>query len=575
MAERYSRLWSLPEGLYAQGAPLVIAAGALLRDSQTGQILAQLKLRSISDKTISSVRVLVVGQDNIGMELCREEHLYDDLRAGRDAVFGAKEAVRLPNAGTSRFAVQVLTVSFSDGSRYLDGGREWTPLPAQTDLNQRLFDTELIRQYKLETGPKSRFVPLETRDLWLCACGEINHAGESCCRCGQTFEHCRDYLSVELLRENKSLRLNAEAAQAALDEARRQSHGRLAKRIFCVLLPLLLIAGAAAGLHIWSSDRAALYDEASRYYESGDYGEALVRFEKLGGFRDSKELAAKARDAETEIVSYNRAGRLLESGRFDEAYETYLSLGSYLDSAERAQESRYLKGFALIDEDCPEQARALFLELGAYRDSQTVAAHFFDRLLSEETSLNAVCGGPLTTDYRYDRQGRVAEKIERFSAYDGMEDHVCTYSYDADGGYAVSDGQTLRRYDAYGSFLGEGDSPGYVYEYEFYPDGSVHYCIGVNLRTGQNCSSVYDEHGELIATQNEDGTGYAMLNEYNGDRLARQERYSLEGVMLSRTNFEYDDSGLLSRASFLTPGADTSVTILYKNGPVYIPDAEA
>ena len=70
MAERYSRLWSLPEGLYAQGAPLVIAAGALLRDSQTGQTLAQLKLRSISDKTISSVRVLVVGQDNIGMELC-------------------------------------------------------------------------------------------------------------------------------------------------------------------------------------------------------------------------------------------------------------------------------------------------------------------------------------------------------------------------------------------------------------------------------------------------------------------------------------------------------------------------
>ncbi len=575
MAERYSRLWSLPEGLYAQGAPLVIAAGALLRDSQTGQTLAQLKLRSISPKTISSVRALIVGQDNIGTELCREEHLYADLRAGRDAIFGSKEAVHLSNAGVRRFAVQILTVSFSDGSRYLDGGREWTPLPAQTDLNQRLFDTELIRQYKLETGPKSRFVPLETQDLWLCACGEINHAGESCCRCGQTFEHCRDYLSVELLRENKSLRLNAEAAQAALDEARRQSHGRLAKRILCVLLPLLLIAGAAAGLHIWSSDRAVLYDEASRYFESGDYGEALIRFEKLGGFRDSKELAAKARDAETEIVSYNRAGRLLESGRFDEAYETYLSLGGYLDSAERAQEARYLKGFALIDEDRSEQARALFLELGAYRDSQTVAAHFFDRLLSEETSLNVVCGGPLTTDYRYDSRGRIAEKIERFSAYDGMEDCVYVYSYDDDGGYSVSDGQTLRRYDAYDSFLGEGDHPSYVYEYEFYPDGRVHYCIGANLRTGQNCSSVYDEHGELIAMQNEDGTGYAMLNEYEGDRLARQERYSLDGVMLSRTSFEYDGSGLLSRASFLTPGAGTSVTVLYENGPVYIPDAEA
>ena len=80
---------------------------------------------------------------------------------------------------------------------------------------------------------------------------------------------------------------------------------------------------------------------------------------------------------------------------------------------------------------------------------------------------------------------------------------------------------------------------------------------------------------EIIIQACDESTGYAMLNEYSGDRLARQERYSLEGVMLSRTNFEYDDSGLLSRASFLTPGADTSVTILYTNGPVYIPDAEA
>ena len=575
MAERYSRLWSLPKGLYAQGAPLVIAAGALLLDNQTGQPLAQLKLRSIAHKTISSVRLLVLGKDAGGAELCRVEHLYDDLSIGRDQVFGAKDALHLSNPDVCSFSVQVLTVSFADGSRYLDGGREWTPLPAQTDLNQRLFDTELIRQYKLETGDKSRFVPLETRDLWLCACGEINHAGETCYRCGQSLEHCRDYLSVERLRENKSLRLNAEAAQAALDEARRQSRGRLIRRILCVLLPLLLIAGIAFGAHVWISKRSALYAEASRFYENGDYAEAVIRFERLGGFRDSRELAAKAREAETEIASYNRAGRLLESGRFDEAYETFLSLGGYRDSAELAQEARYRKCFALIDEERFVEARALLLELGSYRDSQTAAAHFFNRLLSEETSMNPVCGGPLTTDYRYDSRGRIAEKIERYSAYDGMEDCIYEYSYSEDGSYTVSNGQTLRRYDAEGSFLGEGEEPVYVYEYEFYPDGGIHYCTGLNTRTGGSSSSVYDEHGELTSVQNEDGTGYAMLNEYEGGHLIRQERYSLEGVMLNRTSFEYDESGLLKRASFLTPGAGTSVTILYKNGPVYIPDAES
>ena len=39
MSERYSRLFSLPENLYAEGAPVVIAAGALLKESRNGLYL--------------------------------------------------------------------------------------------------------------------------------------------------------------------------------------------------------------------------------------------------------------------------------------------------------------------------------------------------------------------------------------------------------------------------------------------------------------------------------------------------------------------------------------------------------
>lgn len=37
MSERYSKLFSLPENLYTTGAPVVIAAGALLKDNQSGK----------------------------------------------------------------------------------------------------------------------------------------------------------------------------------------------------------------------------------------------------------------------------------------------------------------------------------------------------------------------------------------------------------------------------------------------------------------------------------------------------------------------------------------------------------
>ena len=574
MAERYSRLFTLPEDLYAPGSPLVIAAGALLTDNQTGQCVAQLKLRSISPKTISTVRVLVIGYDGSENEVCRVEHLYEGLHAARDALFGAREAIRLPSLEMRSFGVRVLSVTFSDGSRYLGDGAVWRSLPRQADLNQRLFDKELIRQYRLETGSQSRFVPLEIQDLWLCACGEINHKGESCHRCEQTLEHCRQYLNVELLRENKSLRLNAEAAQAALDEEKKQSRGRILKRILLVLIPMLLIAAIAAGVYVFTSRRNAIYEEASRLYAAGDYAEAALRFEKLGHFRDSAELAAKAKKADAEIASYARAKKFLENERWDDAYGAFTDLGGYLDSAELAQEALYRKGLSLIEQGQYGEARELFLDLKSYRDSLSIAFHFFDRLLSEEVSLNPECNGPLTTDYRYDEYGRVAEKTERFSAYPGMEDRVYLYSYEDDGSYTIIESQVGRRYDAAGAYLGQGDVLSTVYEYDYYPDGTIHYRIGLDAVTGEyRSSAAYDEHGNLVALQNEDGTSYTLLNEYDGDKLTKQERFNADGTMLSRTSFEYDDKGRMKRATFLTPGAASTVTALYTYGPVYAPEA--
>lgn len=575
MAERYSRLFSLPEDLYTAGAPLVIAAGALLMDNQSGRVLAQLKLRSISDKVINSVKLLVTGTNRAGNVLCREEHVFEGLNAERDAFFGAKEAVLLPDANVRAFSVQLLSVAYSDGSRYIGGVEEWKPLPQQADLNQRLFDTELIRQYRLETSNMSRFVPMETQDLWLCACGELNRKGESCHRCDQTLEQCKKYLNVELLRENKNLRLNGEAVQAALDEARRQSRAKLLRRVLLVLVPLLLVAGIAFGVHKIMGRREAIYTEANRLYAAGEFADAALLFDKLGHYRDADSMTAKAKKADAEIASYNRARKLLDNERWDDAHDAFIALGDFDDSAELAQEALYRKGQALLEEERFEQARDVFAELGSYRDSAVIAAHFFNRLLSEEASLNLECGGPLTTTYRYDSSGRIAEKTEHFSAYPGKSDRVSVYEYDPAGGYTVTENQVAKRYDDYDAYIGQGDLVSNHYEYDFYPDGSVHYRIGSDAVSGEYLNSAaYDEHGNLIAVQNEDGSGYSLLNEYDGELLTRQERYNDEGTMLSRVSFEYDENDMLKRATFLTPGATTTVTVLYTNGPVYAPDAE-
>ncbi len=575
MAERYSRLFSLPEDLYTPGAPLLIAAGALLKDNQTGQVLAQLKLRSISPKTITAVKLFVIGYDLSGEELCREEHQYLDLRIARDGLFGAKEAIPLPQSSVRSFTAQILAVYFADGSRYISKGDPWTSLPVQQDLNARLYDTELIRQYRIETSELSRFVPTATQDLWLCTCGEINHAGENCYRCGQTLERSTELLNVDTLREDKSLRLNAEAAQAALEEENRRSREAKLKRLAFVVIPLLVIAGLAAGVFFFMSRRAAYYDEASALCAEERYAEAAQRFEKLGRYKDARERAAAAKKADAELSSYKRAGKLMENGRWDDANEIFAELGDYRDSRELAQEALYRKAGELLEQGNFRDAQALFTELGGYKDAKEIAARFFERLVAEELSYSEECGGPLTIRYSYDSGGILEAKTMEFSAYEKLEDRIFTYRYEEDGSYSVTEGQVEKHYDVYGSYLGQGDHILYSYQYEFYDDGRLHYSVCSDAETGGYCgSTAYDENGNVTAVDNGDGTLIKYVNEYKEDRLVRQERFDLSNVMLDRTSYDYDEQGRLKRTSFLTPGADSAVTTNYLYDLVYVPGAE-
>ena len=115
MSERYSRLFSLPENLYAEGAPVVIAAGALLKDNQTGLVVAQLKLRNISPKIIKAATISILPLDTVGNplgEAIRYEYL--DLSSTRDTDFGSKSAIPMPDITTRSFNAAVVEVIFTD-----------------------------------------------------------------------------------------------------------------------------------------------------------------------------------------------------------------------------------------------------------------------------------------------------------------------------------------------------------------------------------------------------------------------------------------------------------------------------
>ena len=351
--------------------------------------------------------------------VCREEHQYLDLEIGRDEYWGSKEAVYLPDRSVRSYSAAVLAVYYADGGSYVSDSQRWEPLQEQAGLDTKLWDKELAKQYRIDTTPKSVFVPMRQKDLWLCACGEINRDGERCHVCSQELDTLIAKLDVDLLREEKTERLRREEEHASAVDAVRDAHAKKAKKIALIAVPIALIAAAAIVFSVVSSKNARAYDDALALLEAGRYNEADVAFTKLGNYKDSAEKAEEAAGKGQENTAYTKACKLLEDGSFDEA-------------------------------------QALYTELGDYCDSAQLADGFVQRMVSMTTSYDESCSGPLTTTYAYSSDGVLLSETRLYSEYPSMDDQTYEYEYAPDGSYTLTRDQVSSVYDDHGNLLGQG-----------------------------------------------------------------------------------------------------------------------
>ena len=156
MSERYLKLFSLEENLYIPGSPVLIVAGALLKDMQTGRILGQLKLQSISNQEIKAATVELLPLDTTGNPL-GVSHQYLDLTISRDDYWGSNEAILFPDASTRAYIVKVKEVIFLDNSIWSAPSVDWKALPKKILLEESLNDLELTKQYRLHFGKYCKY----------------------------------------------------------------------------------------------------------------------------------------------------------------------------------------------------------------------------------------------------------------------------------------------------------------------------------------------------------------------------------------------------------------------------------
>ena len=116
MSERFVRLNTLP-CLYAEKSPVLIEAGALLKDNSSGRVLAQLKFKNLSDKIINCLTVKINTYDSADRLLeTNIVYQYLDIRAAKYCEFGPNVPIYLKDSSVRSFKISIKEVIFDDKS---------------------------------------------------------------------------------------------------------------------------------------------------------------------------------------------------------------------------------------------------------------------------------------------------------------------------------------------------------------------------------------------------------------------------------------------------------------------------
>ncbi len=311
MSERYTRLFTLPKDCYVRHAPVLVEAGALLKDNENGQVIGQLKILNLQDKPIKATTVAFLPFDTAGKVLGQEfEFQYLDLNTKINQTFGEKTPVKFPDSTTRAFLPAVMEVIFEDNSKWKVAPNEvWDPLPKQETLESAFSNPILKIQYQKETTSNSTFCPQDLGEIWRCSCGAVNPSSNGICRaCRVSKTNVFDNYDSEHLRNNYEKQEKEEEEhkkQEITHKKKRNLKIALCAGISTIVLIIVLITSLVIVPLIQTQQK---YNTALSYASNGEYSQAISIFEELGSYKESETNLANCRFA-----------YLLENGDYAEA----------------------------------------------------------------------------------------------------------------------------------------------------------------------------------------------------------------------------------------------------------------
>jgi len=371
MGERYTKLFGLEGNLYAENSPVLVCAGALTKDNQTGKLFCQVRMENLDARAIRILKLEVTCRDAVGRVLGTPTVFqYPDLDVAGHSQFGGKTPIAIPDRMTRSFSVCVREVAFADGTVVELAPTDWRALPAQTELCTLLPEPADVKHFRRLYCDRASFVSDVVMGIRRCTCGATYFESEDVCyRCGCA---CRelDGITPQIVRDRYTISL-----------AREQAAGGRAAGIAKALALYDSLEGREMGETLAEELARQVYETVAPLVDSelmADMNRAEGPLAVLAArdYRDSASLHATCLKQKSYLKAIECAGtRSLES--ISQAIELFASLDDWKDSATRLAELReniYAAADAKTGEkkasvEALTRVRDQFLVLGEWKDA--------------------------------------------------------------------------------------------------------------------------------------------------------------------------------------------------------------
>lgn len=221
MQKRFERLFQLPNNQYTEGSPVILVAGALLKDTATENIISQLKFQSVSKKKIVALKLSLAAYDVSGIELQGvSNYQYLELNIDNGQQFGGNKAIVLPSSIARSFSVTSVVVVFQDGTTW-ESSTLFAALSNAKSLKSVLNEQELEKQYRISTNDNAKYEPLKEKGLWHCACGTWN-GGDICTACQIYKDKVFSAFNISSLQAAAEKRIAEEKTKIAMEQEQRR-----------------------------------------------------------------------------------------------------------------------------------------------------------------------------------------------------------------------------------------------------------------------------------------------------------------------------------------------------------------